>query len=403
MIATLFSTLIAALILFTPFFTPAEKPFASWYLLVATSFFLLFSFILTQIFAWAPIQKVQQNLTPRLLEIYKKDNVIRLGGAFLALLAIFSLYLAVDGTIAKKVGDRPFTAIYFVLLGISIDIVHHIISRMTSYINPFAIASQCTAHAKNATLNGNDLELCNWIEAVSEVGINSASRSLPSLCNQAVIDLQIISRDYLKASKSFAHHVDKKAEGEKGDPVSFTLFFIFQRFEIIFNKALEHKLEPVITTIITSLGKMIVDSAKYDISMATYPIHYLGFLAAKAQRGGLAEVGDKAIVTYLEVAKVIVRDIDLKYLELQEPFFTMTGRMEELSKEIFRNNREINIAILIQPFKQLKGLFEDEKLSQHQDSPVIVADINRVINEFEQLQLVMKTIPPLTDITQESK
>lgn len=403
MIATLFSALIAALILFTPLFTQAQAPFASWSILVATSFFLLFSFLLTQIFAWGPIQKVQQNLTPRLLEIYKKDNVIRMGAAFLASLAIFSLYLAVDGTIARKVGDRIFTAFYFILLGISIDIIHHILNRMTSYINPFAIAEQCTAHAKKAILNGDDRELTHWIEAVSEVGINSAQRVLPSLCNQAVIDLQIISRDYLKASKSFAHHTGKRAEGEKGDPVSFTLFFIFQRFEIIFNKALENKLEPVITTIITSLGKMIVDSAKYDISMATYPIHYLGFLASKAQKSGLAEVGDKALVTYLEVAKVIVRDIDLKYLELQEPFFTMTGRMEDLSKEIFRNNREINISILIQPFKQLRALFEGEKLSSHQDSPLIIADINRVINEFEQLQLVMKTIPPLTDITQESK
>lgn len=319
MIATIFSILIAALILYTSFFQSVTQ-ILSWPIMAAASFFIFFAYVLTQVFAWGPIQKVQQNLTPRILDIYRKDNKIRIGGAVLAVIAIFSLYLAIDGWLARYVGERAVTALFFVLFGISVDILHNMLTRMTNYFNPFAIATECTNHAIKAAVNGDDVALTHWIEAVSEVGINSAARSLPSLCNQAVTDLQGIAREYLKASKSFAHNVEKKADEEKGDPVSFTLFFIFQRFEIIFTKALEAKLEPVVSTLITSLGKIIIDSAKYDISMATYPIHYLGTLALKAQKNGMEEIGEKAIVTYIEVTKVILRELDLTYLELQEPF-----------------------------------------------------------------------------------
>lgn len=69
--------------------------------------------------------------------------------------------------------------------------------------------------------------------------------------------------------------------------------------------------------------------------------------------------------------------------------------MEEISKEIFKKNKEMNISILIAPFKQLRTLFEGEKLINHQDSALIINDINRVINEYEQLQVILRTIPPI--------
>lgn len=401
MFATLFSLIFAGLILYTSFVFH-EPSVLNWLWFTLTALFLFFIYALALIFSWSPIQKVQQNLTPRILDILKKDRAISFVGAYLALLLLFFLYMTVDGSLVKIWGERIPAAVSFILLGLGIDATHHILKQMTNYINPFNIASECTRHAIKSAVSGDDQELTHWIEAVAEVGINSATRSLPSLCNQAVTDLQLIAKEYLTASKSFAHRVEKKAEGEN-DPVSFTLFFIFQRIEIIFSKALDAKLEPVVSTVISSLGKIIIDSAKYDMSMATYPINYLGTLALRAQRNGMEEVGDKALVIYGEVAKRLLRDLDVTYLELQEPFFTMIGKMEEISKEIFKQNKEINIAILINPFKQLKSLFESEKLINHQDSKLIINDLNRVINEYEQLQIVLKTIPPLPTLAENAK
>lgn len=401
MVATLFSLILAGLILYTSFFSH-EPSVLNWLWFTISALFLFFIYALALISSWSPVQKIQQNLTPRIFDILKKDRTISLAGSYLAALFLFFLYMTVDGSIVKLEGERIPAAISFVLLGIGIDATHYMLRRMTNMINSFHIASECTRHAINSAVSGDDQELTHWIEAVAEVGINMASRSLPSLCNQAVTDLQLISKEYLTASKSFAHHVEKKAEGEN-DPVSFTLFFIFQRIEIIFSKALDAKLEPVVSTVITSLGKIILDSAKYDMSMATYPINYLGTLALRAQKKGMEEVGDKALVIYGEVAKRLLVDLDVTYLELQEPFFTMIGKMEEISKEIFKHNKEMNVAILIAPFKQLKSLFENEKLINHQDSKLIINDLIRVINEYEQLQIVLKTIPPLPTITENPK
>ena len=399
MFATLFSIVLSLFILYTSFSLGDISVF-HWLWFVGAAFVLFFIYALSLIFSWSPIQKVQQNLTPRILDVFNKDKKIRLAGIYLSLLILFFLYMAINDSLVKVLGERINTAISFILLGIGIDFTLLVLSRMTHYINPFNIASECTHQAIKSAMSGDDQELTQWIEAVAEVGINSAGRSLPSLCNQAVTDLQLITKEYLSASKSFAHRVEKKAEGES-DPVSFTLFFIFQRIEIIFSKALEMGLEPIISTVISSLGKITIDSAKYDMSLSTYPIHYLGTLALKAQKKGMDEIGDKALVTYIEVAKIILRDLDVTYLELQEPFFTMIGKMEEISKEIFKMNKEINIGILIAPFKQLKSLFEGEKLINQQDSQLIINDLNRVINEYEQLQIVLKTLPPISSLTTE--
>ena len=102
--------------------------------------------------------------------------------------------------------------------------------------------------------------------------------------------------------------------------VSFTLFYLFQRLEMINEKAVEKHLEPISSTVITSLGKIALYSAKYDISLASYPLLFLGKCAKRAQEKGLPEVGVKASLTLQEVGKSIPQEVDVKYLELQDTY-----------------------------------------------------------------------------------
>ena len=55
----------------------------------------------------------------------------------------------------------------------------------------------------------------------------------------------------------------------------------------------------------------------------------------------------------------------------------------------------------MQPFKDLRALFQSEKAKDHQDTPVILQNIDRVLGEFEALQMVMSTIPPIPNISEE--
>lgn len=96
-----------------------------------------------------------------------------------------------------------------------------------------------------------------------------------------------------------------------------------------------------------------------------------------------------------EVANQLLTEIDVTYLELQDPFLSIINGLEIIAKGEFQRNKSINIAILEQPFKELKTLFEQGKVKDHPDTPVIMQNINRVLGEFDALRLVMATRPPI--------
>jgi len=54
--------------------------------------------------------------------------------------------------------------------------------------------------------------------------------------------------------------------------------------------------------------------------MASYPLHYLGKFAKRAQKEGIQEVGNRATLTLLEVSKVIIEEINIEYVEIKDPF-----------------------------------------------------------------------------------
>lgn len=354
--------------------------------------------VLVQAIALPPLQKMEQTLTPRLLSLYSRDKFIR-GAAFLLyIFPLISIAMTAEIAIFQYFNPMIVFAVWLFLLGFMIDLLHSLMVRVTGYLNPFAILDHLAKEADTFIKEEEDMELCNAIDALAEISIKAVDSTLPSLSIQAVESMQKIAAEYLGSEKSITHHdSEQKGNGSTNhlDKVSYTLFYLFQRLELLNGKALQKDLEPVCSALITSLGKIAVAAAKYDLSMATYPLHYLGKFAAKAQKHPMHSVAEKATCTLLEVSKIIVNEVDVKYLELKEPFFCVTQRLEEIAKENFRQDKSTNIALLTQPFRDLKKLFESDKVSSHRDTPVIVADIERVISQFDQLELVMRTIPPI--------
>jgi hypothetical protein len=267
--------------------------------------------------------------------------------------------------------------------------------RIQSYFNPFSIVKHFTSEASKAVTLEN-ADLLHWIDALTEISIKAVQKTLPSLANETVNSLQGVGSEYLLSERSITHHGSaERAPGSKVDEVSFTMFYLFQRLELIFDRALSEKIEPVCSNLITALGKIVIDSAKYDLSMTMYPLHYIGKFAKRAQHNDMNIVGEKATCTLLEVSRIIIDEVDLKYQELKDPFFSVIQHLEEIAKETFKQDKTMNINVLIQPFKDLRAMFANEKVATLQDTPIIVADIDRVIAEFNQVELVMKTIPPI--------
>lgn len=404
MIGTIFSILVAAFLLLNP---QLEETGINLTVLsiamIAVASISLFVVPAGIAFSWLPLQKAEQNATPRILEMYRNDSHVRFTTAWLLIFPLASIALAIDALYTHILEKRLLFALWIVLLGLAIDAAHHLFARVLSYLNPFAVLEMFTKEAKKCIQNERELDLCHWIDALSEITIKAIQRHSTSLSNASLNKQQQIASLFFQSSKSISHHSQDSQSKQLGiaDKVSYTMFYLYQRLELEFDKALKNHLEPTCSTIIVILAKIAVEAAKYDISMASAPLRFLGKFTRKAQEQNLEETVIKASCTLLEVARAILNDIDITYLEIKDPFFTIINNMEESTKNAFRKDKTTNIALLMQPFVEMKKMFSEGKAKDHQDTPLIVQNIDRVLGEFEALQMVLNTLPAIPDVAAE--
>jgi hypothetical protein len=379
-----------------------DGPFLPW-LMIGLSSLCLFIFAYLNSTSWDALQTAEKKTTARIIDLFQKDGTIKVPSIFLCLFPLLSIALALGYNWSSPANKLIWFSIWLVLFGMGVDLIYTLIKNIRNFLNPFSIIEKLTHAAKGSIQNERELDLCSWIDALSEIAVKASSRSSPILANDSVDELQKIAKVFLESSKSISHRMEDAETKKLGisDKISYTLFYLFQRLELINDKALEHKLEPVCSNNITALGKITIDSAKLDMTLARYPLHYLGKFADRAEQHHMAEVGVKATLTLLEVAKTMAAEIDMTYLVIKDPYISLINHLYDIAKETFKQDKSIPIEVLTHPFRELKELFSTEKLANHQDTPEIMAKLNNVLGEFDALQMIMKTLPPLPKISEE--
>ncbi len=345
---------------------------------------------------WGALQRAELKVTPRVTELFHSDKLLMYGRIWGVLFPLFSFFIATDlalwGTFSKTI----LLAVMVVLIGITMDMIYLSIKRMGDYLSPTVALSYFNSAARHCVQDERYGDFCAWIDATSEVGVRAVQGIRLSLCMQVLDDLHEMIRHFLQASKSISHRVPSLPEGNKGgmDTVSYILLFAFQRFELINVKAAEAKLEPICSHIVNVLGKIALDAAQYDITLAQYPLLYLGKCTRVACDLGITEVASKAACSLIELAKAVAAKIDLTYLEIAPFYISITALMDEDTKILFREDKTQNFKVLLQPFYDLRALFETEKLASHQDTPAIKSAIEGVLTQFEAVEGVMASMVP---------
>jgi hypothetical protein len=345
------------------------------------------------IFSFAPLQRAEQNLTPRILELFKNDRQLKWlnrGMIILTLLMLFVIYYQVPLPIP------PFLCI-LIALGAIFDMLHHLIKKVFDYLSPYSAVRMFVDTAKNSILRSREMDLCECIDSLTEISLKALNYLNVSLCTHSLEELREVMRVFLKGTKSIVLNSSDEQAKERGitDKVSYTLFYFFERVELVFQKALNLNLSNVCDSVIHVLGKTALYSANCDLSLASYAIHFIGKLSKKAEEKKFSEVALKGTCMLVEVSKQIIQDVPLTYMDLKDPFFAVITQLDEIAKETFRQNKDSNISLLTAPFYDLKTLFSSPKVAEHPDTPAIMNQIQSVIAEWDTLTLVLATIPPM--------
>ncbi|HRD55455.1 MAG TPA: hypothetical protein PLC42_03570 [Parachlamydiaceae bacterium] len=384
-------------VLFLLFYQGINENLINWNAITPFLITFPFLFLLIEAFSFLfllnPLEKASKNSSPHIFSLIKKNKTLLLFSFFLFSFAIFSLLLAAFAPFESR---YPL-AIWLFFFGVSFDCLKFLLTQERSYLDPFSAIWQFKAEGIKEIQNQKEIELCSSIDALAETSTKAIKNESPSLANTAIDAIQELSHVFLESSKSISHQNQDKEMQSLGiqDKVTYILAYLFQKLNFISDKALQEKLEPVVSFLITATGKIALHAAKCDMTLSISPLLHFGKFSVKAVEQNFLDAGVRATCTLLEIAKVIVNEIDLKYLEIQEPFFCLIGQLETISKELFKQDKSIKIALLAQPFIDLKTLFQSEALATHQDTPVIQKDLDRILAELQMLETVMRTMPPI--------
>ena len=393
--ATLLSLLMAALLFFIPLEFGTTEAIAIPLTLFGAVIFLALPLAWSA--AWSSLQKSEQNLTPRLIEIFSLDRRVQFTTSALIAFPLISILLGILIQYAPEVNKKALLMGWLVLFGLSLDATLDFLKRVTRYLNPFKAAEIFTKIAKENIRTNRIDQVIDSVDALSEVSLRALERSNTSLATQGILELREVGDTFLKSAKSFANLSQdlETIEEKRVDKVSYTLFYLLGRLEMISQKASERKLEPVVSQTLTTLGRLAISAAKYDLSLSLYPIQTIGRATIIALQNRLKESAVKAELLLVEVAKAIINEVDVTYNDLKSPYLAIIDNLDILSKEMFKQDKSIEVPILTQPFLQIRELLADSKLKEHQDTPLIQLEIDRVLGEYAALQAVLMSRPPI--------
>lgn len=386
-------------------FTPTALTFHPLYLIAlmltgGTLIFLGTIFLNTLILN--PLNQLEQKLIPNLMNLLRHNFPLRLGRFLLFLFPLLS-FVCVAILLAVDVPYQKWLFLgWIVTFGLSLDVLRDSWLRLVNFLNPTYLVEHFSQEAKIAIQNDKDQTLWQSLDGLSEICLRSVEKSKLALSAQTLQTFPPIIHAFFASSKSIAHfNADQTVEKETGrDEASYTIFYLLQRLELINDKALHNRLETICRQMIMTMGKLIVYGAQYDLSMVSFPTHFLTKFGLKAQQHHFDEVAVLTTSTLLEISKTIIQDIDLTYADLQDPFRAIINGLAAIARNTFKKDKQTNIKVLTQPLIDLKAFFETEKMAKHRDTPVIIQEINGVLEEFQVLEQMMHSIPTISDLTE---
>lgn len=320
-----------------------------------------------------------------LSKLYINDRRKNLSEGFLALFILFSF---AAGAYQTAIPIHFLMPLWIVLLAISLDCIFFLFSRNCRYLDPFQVVSMLANRSEKHITRLNPSEFCHTIDSLTEIGLKaiqslSLTLGMAALKTIESVGLQYIGKTFEKGSKE---------ETEK-ESLYFRLSYLLQNFELIHAKALAAQLESFSSQLIVSLGKLTISVAHFDPQLSQLPLHYLGRFIRSAELQGLEEIAVKSTIILQEIASQILEDKEFMHLKIIDLFSSLIGRLEEIAKHTFRKDKTTDLRLLMQPFRDLKEKFTSEKFASHPDIPVLVKELDRVLGEFQSLEVVLQTVP----------
>lgn len=347
------------------------------------------------------LQRAETKSSAGIIGIFRRDGQMLLIHGFILSWSLISLFLALTGPKVLGINQHWIVAGWLVLTGIALDLTMCLYRRVLLFVSPVSALQFVQQEALQDLQAGRDVEFCRRIDSLAETGLKAARHDGLSLCQAAIDSVRTTMQQAVQDQKK---PLQAAAAGESDirQRMSYLLHYAGERLAMIYGAAQERGLYSLSQEVISALAKMAVSVAEADLSLVTGPVSFMGGLTKQAVKDQQNQsAGIKLLLTLGQVCRRILSQEEHQGPgSLEKALVPIVKQMDDVAKECFRQNKKIELPRLTSPFQELKKLFEQGRLATHPDQAQIVAQIDRVLADFANVELVMRTVPPLPGVVE---
>jgi len=332
-----------------------------------------------------PMIRQSELTSPRLLEYFRQDGRFKGCQALWILIAVLFFFFSLFHPFPPAV----MVGIWVGAIGVSIDLAFIYLARVRNYLDPFAFADYILQTGEADAKSRNVERLGDQFDALTEMSLKS------------IRNVNFGFTDYLtgKMEKLFQRFLENRPRQEENEEeeerFNFLLCFYLQRLDLLFTESLVQRLEPLMSRLVFAAGKSAIELGKYEMSLVGVPLHFLYKFEQEAKEHELHEVALKSHLVVQEVAKELLSVPNIKQAELENVYSLILDHLEEHAKEAFKEDKKTPVEVLTDPFHRIKKYFTEGSVKDHPDAENIVAKIDLVLAEFQELERILRTIPDI--------
>ena len=291
--------------------------------------------------------------------------------------------------------------VWLFFIGVSIDFVRAFFAQVLVYFSPMEFVDLVVERAKQAVWAGDDKDLSQWVDALGEMALRAVDRRSPSFASYCVDGVSLSVQRFFEVHRRALQAAT--AEGDIHHRSNYLLYYAIERLEMVFGVALRGRLDTVCNYVENALGKIAVSAAQGDVAKAAPSIRFIGTFALQALQQNVDEVAVKANLLLVEISKLILRDVDATKYSVQEALVPVVDQLEAIAKASFKKDKESDLKVLTHPLRELKTVLSADAYTGREDVAAVIKAIDSVLADFQNLELILHTIPPIPKMATEDE
>ena len=354
------------------------------------AFLLMFTFLVALLLG--PLQRATSEISPRVGQLLQKNRRLWWMLVWMAVLPLASLAAALFVQ-TEPVWGHLLLGVWLFFTGVSIDFVRAFFRQVLVYFSPMEFVDLVLERAKQAIWSGDDKDLVRGIDSLGEMSLRAVERKSPSFSSYCLEGMSLGIQRFFEVHRRALQAAAPEAEIHQR--ANYVFYYSVERFEMIFSAALAARLDTVCNYVEHVLGKIAAMAAQGDVAKAAPSVRYIGTFALQAMHKDVPEIAVKANLLLVELSKLMLREVDLAKVSLEEALIPLVDQLEAIAKAMFKKDKESDLKVLTRSLRELKEVLAAEALQGRSDVAVVTKSIDRVLGDFQNLELILHTIPPI--------